>query len=177
MRSEGSLLPVTGYVMRERDGPLACLQDFIAVWRFIFAWFPCIRDQGFLTRMLQVHSHRVPGASCSAEHPLRRRASLAMLGGPGYPQPVPLAPVLPYYGTAGLSAAASQATPSWVLLISFFYKSHSLIMVNNESIFPDLCSFYPNCILTSMCIFDPSHDGKKTRSCSDRIKRKSDLRT
>lgn len=112
-------------------------------------------------RMLQVQSHRVPGASCSAEHPPWRRASLAMLGGPAHPQPVPLVPLLPSYSTAGLSAAPSQATPAWVLLISFFYKSHSLIMANNESIFPDLCSFYPNCVLTSICIFDPSHDGKK----------------
>lgn len=95
---------------------------------------------------------------------------------PGCPQPVPPATVLPPCRPAGLPAAASQATPSWVLLISFFYKSHSLIMVNNESIFPDLCPFYPNCILTSMCIFDPSHDGKKTLSYSDRIKRKSVLR-
>jgi len=89
------------------------------------------------------------------------RASLVTFDGPGCPQPLPLAPVLPSHHTAGLAAAASQATPSPVLLISFFHKSHSLIMVNNESIFPDLCSFYPNCILTSTCIFDPSHDGEK----------------
>lgn len=161
---------------RERDSHLPCLQDLCQWGVSCLDGFP-VRDRGFLTRMLQVQSRRVPGASCSAEHPSWGRASLAMLGGPGYPQPVPLAPVLPSYSTAGLSTAASQATPSWVLLISFFYKSHSLIMVNNESIFLDLCSFYPNCILTSICIFDPSDDGKKTPFCSDRIKRKSDLRT
>lgn len=154
---------------QETEGqPSPLSPGLIAVACFMFARFPC-KGSGLLNR------------DAATPIPLGTRgfvlcrASLVTLGGRGYPQPVPHAPVLPSYSTAGLSAAASQATPSWVLLISFFYKSHSLIMVNNESLFPDLCSFYPNCILTSICIFDPSHDGKKTLSCSDRIKKKSQI--
>lgn len=151
---------------QETEGqPSPLSPGLIAVACFMFARFPC-KGSGLLNR--DAATPIPPGTRGF----VLCRASLVTLGGRGYPQPVPHAPVLPSYSTAGLSAAASQATPSWVLLISFFYKSHSLIMVNNESLFPDLCSFYPNCILTSICIFDPSHDGKKTLSCSDRIKKK-----
>lgn len=80
----------------------------------MFAWFPCMAS-GLPKKDA---ASPIPPGSCAAEHPPWRRASLAVLAGPGYPQPVPLVPDLPSYSTAGPLAAASQATPPRVLLIS-----------------------------------------------------------